>query len=854
MKMDGLWGEEFQITETPLKNKKVIKKTKEQKVVKVLTDEQKLKSKKITLEEKLRLINENVEKVLGRYHSTTVVIYTVQQLDDYLRLCQANDFISIDTETDHSLDPLTATLVGLCLHTFDQPAAYIPVHCQPLLSGRAGEVTEADIKRLFEKYNFKHIVMHNAKFDYQVIKCTCQIALQVYWDTLIGARLLNENEKSAGLKQQYAEKIDPTDVNYHIDTFFEAVPYEVIDPEVFALYAATDAYKTTALYLWQKKQFEAPGMEKLYNLFLTVEMPIMTVAAEMELRGVYLDLEYCSRLSEKYHRQKIKIDQQIETELAKLKPTIDAWRLTPEATMKGAPKGWKIETRKVYGSGLSIGSQTQYVFIDPEGKEHESLPDGRGGSKSKSEQLSDPVSLSSTTQLAILLYDILKVKPVDAKKPRGTGVEELTKIEEQTHNPLCGLILESRKVEKLIGTYVDKLPAILNSKTGRLHGSFNQVGTDTGRFSSNNPNLQNIPSHSKDIRLMFSATPGYKLVGADFSQAEPRLLAWYSQDEKMIQAYQNKRDLYATVAAEVYNNNYEDNLEFYSDGSMNYEGKERRTFCKSIILGIMYGRGAASIAEQTGKTTEEAQAIIDQFYKGFPKVDRWVKETRDGCRKSGYVEDLWGRRRRLPDVQLPPYSIKLQHPEQFERFNPFLNSVNSFSNQGEKLVEKYQKRAAKLKGRQDYQTLKAQARAEGVDVVSNVTFISQAERQSVNARVQGGSATITKKAMIAVHNDPLMQQLDFHILLCIHDEIIGECPAENAERAGERLVELMLRAPKPECQIPFKCDYDVTTHWYETEYSTLLKAEMEKLHGDFQQLLNNHLECTEDQLKYFLSR
>lgn len=808
---DSLWGEEFSITETPLKNKAVVKKATTKVEVKVLTDEQKLKSKKVPLEEKVRVITELVNKVLGRYRATTVVLYTPQSLKEYLEHCRQNGFISIDTETDHSLDPLTCTLVGACIHTFGHPAAYIPVHHHPL-TGKAGTVTEADIKQLFEQCGIlqTHIVMHNAKFDYQVLKCTCDLELPLYWDTMIGARLLDENERSAGLKQQYAEKVDPSDVNYHIDTFFESVPYEVIDPEIFALYAATDAYKTTALYEWQRRQFEMPGMEKLYNLFQTVEMPIVTVAAEMELRGVALDLEYSERLRRKYVAQQEQIQQQVQEELLRLKPQIDAWRKSKEGQ----------------------------VLV---------------GKKTKADQLDDPISISSPTQLAILFYDILKVKPVDSKKPRGTGVEELKKIAENTGNPLCKLILQSRGTEKLLGTYIEKLPAILNPKTGRLHGNFNQMGTDTGRFSSNNPNLQNIPSHAKDIRLMFSASPGYSLVGADFSQAEPRLLAWYSQDEKMIEAYKNKRDLYATVAAEVYNNNYEDNLEFYADGTMNYEGKERRSFCKSIILGIMYGRGAASIAEQTGKTTEEAQSIIDQFYRGFPKVDQWVKQTREDCRQRGYVEDLWGRRRRLPDVQLPPYSVKLMHPEQYDRFNPLLGSVMSADDAGEQLLAKYQQQVASLRGRQDYQKLKAKAAEEGVEVTSNVAFISQAERQSVNARVQGGSATITKKAMIAVHNDPIMKQLDFHILLCIHDEIIGECPAENAEQAGNRLVELMLQAPQPDCMIPFKCDYDVTTHWYETEYSTMLKAEQEA-GQTFDQLCQKHLECTPDQLRYFLAR
>lgn len=295
----------------------------------------------------------------------------------------------------------------------------------------------------------------------------------------------------------------------------------------------------------------------------------------------------------------------------------------------------------------------------------------------------------------------------------------------------------------------------------------------------------------------------------------------------MMDAYLNKKDLYATVATTVFNNKYEDNLEFYPDGTMNYEGKERRTFCKSIILGIMYGRGAASIAEQVHKTTREAQEIIDQFYKGFPKVKEWVDNTQLSCKQKGYTETLWGRRRRLPDIQLPPYEVRLINPE-FSPFNPLLDSDVPQTTTSP-LVEKYSKLLQNPIRKKDFDDLKVVAEREGVELLNNMGFISQAERQSVNARVQGGSADITKRAMIAVYNDPVMRELDFHILLCIHDEIIGEVPEENAEKASQRLSELMLGAPKPECQLPFKCDADVFSHWYAQEYGTGVRANFDDL-------------------------
>ena len=124
----------------------------------------------------------------------------------------------------------------------------------------------------------------------------------------------------------------------------------------------------------------------------------------------------------------------------------------------------------------------------------------------------------------------------------------------------------------------------------------------------------------------------------------------YSQDPEMIGAYKAGKDLYATIASGVYKNGYWDNMEHHEDGSPNPEGKKRRSNCKAVLLGIMYGRGASSIAEQLGCSTQEAQNIVDNFFKGFPGVKKWIDKTEADAKVNGYVEDLWGRRRRLPDI------------------------------------------------------------------------------------------------------------------------------------------------------------------------------------------------------------
>lgn len=475
--MDSLWGDEF-IVETKVKEtKKLIKKIKEPKEPKVV--EKQIKSKKLSLDDRLAMIAENVLKILGKYKDDTLVIKTRDELHSYIDTAINNTVIAIDTETDNSLDPITCKLMGPCIYTPGLKNAYIPLnHINKDTKERLSwQLTEQDIFEEFARLDSCNIIMHNGKFDYQVIKCTTGKQLKVYWDTMIGSKILDENERSAGLKQQYIDKVDPTIEKYSIDHLFENVEYAVVDPEIFALYAATDAYMTYKLYEWQKEQFEKEDHKKLYDLFLNIEMPIVEVAAEMELAGVEIDQEYAELLSAKYHKKMDIIDEKINIELLSLKPQIDAWRSSSESSIPSKESS-----------------------------------DGKA-SKTKGEQLKDPVEITSPTQLAILLYDILKIPVIDKKTPRGTGEPILEKI----NLPLCSLILEKRGLAKLINTYIDKLPAVVNEKTRRLHAHFNQMGAGTGRFSSSDPNLQNIPSHNKEIRMLFKATNGYTMVGADFS-------------------------------------------------------------------------------------------------------------------------------------------------------------------------------------------------------------------------------------------------------------------------------------------------------------------------------------------------
>lgn len=863
IKAKSLLGEDFDFNQAQeLKNKKILNKLNLQGGEAFTDSDEKttkkiLSSKNIDLKSKMEIILQKVEEVLGHYKDSTQVIRSREELHSYIDEALKNDIIAIDTETDNSLDPLTCKLMGGCIYTPGQKNAYIPVNHTDLQGNRLEwQLTEEDIKEEFERLNGTKILTHNGKFDYQVLKCTCGWEMPVYWDTHIGAKNLNSKEK-ASLKELYVSKVEASQERYSIEGLFENLPYNYFDPALFALYAATDAYMTYRLYEYQMDIYNRPENISLKNCVLNVEMPVLIPTAEMELNGVRVDLEYDKRLSVKYHQKLDALDARIQQQLQGYDQQICAWRLTPEANEH------PVSGRSKTVNGITYRYESAGHWCEAQGgrqlspAEVEALGLKESRQKSKNEQLENPVNLASPTQLAILLYDVFKLKSPTRAKPRDTSEEALSQLK----HPLCELVSQRRVLMKLIRTYIDKIPECISPKDGRVHTHFNQTGTETGRFSSSDPiNLQNIPSHEKSIRLIFTASPGYVMVGSDFSSQEPRLLATYSQDVHMQQAFRDGKDLYAIVASKVYNNRYEDNLQTHEDGSEFPEGKERRSTCKSILLGIMYGRGVASIAEQIGKSTQEAQGILDKFYNDFPSVKQWTERTQAEAHRVGYVEDLWGRRRQLPNILLPRYEIKDLKATTNARFNPLLNVPDRVETRSNPLVDKYTKALQGEISLRDFYKLKDEAQTHSIEIKGNTELIAEAERQSINARIQGGAASMSKRAMAMIYRDPEMRRLGFKLLIMVHDELIGECPKENAETVKKRLAEIMSDAGKPQVTLPMVCDALTFSRWYADEYSAMLikeyksyKAQGMEEENILQKLQQDHCEIAPDELRKYLA-
>ena len=501
--IESLWGEDFALPEEKEKTKKVINKIKKPKEIKVTVEKQ-IKSKTLSLQERLKIITENVLKILGKQKDNTIVIRSREELHDYISKCIELGRIDIDTETNNSLDPITCKLMGPCLYAPGLKQAYVPInHRNPETKERLEwQLTEEDVKeelqRVIDAKTF--IVTHNGKFDYQVIKMTAYgLVIPIDWDTIIMHHLIDDNAFTYNLKNLYIKLIDPEQEKYDIEHLFEGVDYADVDPEIFALYAATDSMMTDKLFEYQKSILTEEDYKRVLALGRETEIPCVPVVAEMELNGVCLDKPYSERLKNKYHKKLDMLDERIKEMLLTLKPQIDAWRISPEASEKQKKKqSQKQYDRAKQGSGFD---PEQWSYINGEWYKV---------SKSKLEQLDEditPETLASPVQLGIILYDILKCPVVNKEKPYATGEDELKAL--KPYSPLCDLMLQRRELAKLLNAFIDSLPEQVNVD-GKIHGHFNQYGAATGRFSSSEPNLQQIPSHNKEIRMLFKASTEYK--------------------------------------------------------------------------------------------------------------------------------------------------------------------------------------------------------------------------------------------------------------------------------------------------------------------------------------------------------
>jgi DNA polymerase I len=332
-------------------------------------------------------------------------------------------------------------------------------------------------------------------------------------------------------------------------------------------------------------------------------------------------------------------------------------------------------------------------------------------------------NINSPKQLGEILFDKLKLDAKAKKTKTGqymTGEDILSKLELQNHE-IARKILDFRELQKLKSTYVDALPQLISPKTGRIHTSFNQAVTATGRLSSTNPNLQNIPirtARGREIRKAFiPKNDDFLILSADYSQIELRIMAAFAKDESMIEAFNQGRDIHATTAAKVFN------------VSLDEVTSEMRRKAKTVNFGIIYGVSAFGLAEQIGVSRTEAKELIDNYWKEFPSIKKYMNDAVIIARDKGYVETILGRRRYLRDI----------------------NSQN--------MVER-----------------------------------GFAERNAVNAPIQGSAADMIKIAMIKVNDFIKQEKLQSRIILTVHDELVFDVHKSELELMKTKVNELMVNA------------------------------------------------------------
>ncbi len=350
-------------------------------------------------------------------------------------------------------------------------------------------------------------------------------------------------------------------------------------------------------------------------------------------------------------------------------------------------------------------------------------------------------NISSPKQLGEVFFDVLKIDPKAKKTKTGqyaTGEDVLSKLADK--HPAVQMVLEYRGLVKLKNTYVDTLPSMINPRTGRIHTSYQQAVAATGRLSSNNPNLQNIPirtERGKEVRKAFVArNANYILVSADYSQIELRIIAEFSKDESMLNAFRHGIDIHTSTASKVYN------------VPLDQVTSEMRRNAKMVNFGIIYGISAFGLSQRLNIPRKEAATIIENYFREFPTIKSYMDGSIESARKNGYVETILGRKRYLRDI----------------------NSANA--------------------------------------VVRGF-----AERNAINAPIQGSAADMIKVAMINIHKTLTDMNLKSKMILQVHDELVFDVAIEELEIIKPIIREKMVNAIQ--MNVPIEVEIGSGKNWLE---------------------------------------
>ena len=516
----------------------------------------------------------------------TEIVDTAEKLARLVEELEQAEIISFDTETT-STDEMQADVVGISLAVRPGAGWYIPIGhlegpnlpIEQVLDALASPLTKPSIQK----------VGHNIKYDYLVLARYGLRVTPLSFDTMLAEWLVDPNSHNLGLKNLALARlgIEMTHIEELIGTGRKQISMAQVPVAQAAPYAAADA--ETCLRLLPELRAEIKR-DELERLMYEIEMPLVSVLAEMEFLGVRLDLDFFHEFS-----------KELTTNLASLEVRI----------------------------------------FDLVGK---------------------PFNINSTQQLSDVLFKRLMLVPPDRGRKTASGhfstsadvLEEL-----RGAHAVVDLVLEHRELSKLKSTYVDALPAAVDSNTGRVHTSYSQTGSVTGRLSSNNPNLQNIPIRTETgrrVRNGFIAEEGNVLLSVDYSQVELRLVAVMAGDEAMLDAFRAGQDIHTTTAAAIFNL------------PLSGVTKDMRRHAKAINFGLIYGMSAFGLTRTTDLTLGEAENFVKTYFARFPGVKHYLDDTRKLAAQQGYVTTLLGRRRYFPALK-GGLAAQLRQREEREAIN-----------------------------------------------------------------------------------------------------------------------------------------------------------------------------------------
>ncbi|MEM8738743.1 MAG: DNA polymerase I [Planctomycetota bacterium] len=613
----------------------------------------------------------------GDYRAVT----TPAQLDELVETLKQQPIIAVDTETIGLGG--TAELCGLCFAWAAGSAVYLPVRSPTPEAHLDADTVLAALRPVLEDPGLPK-VGHNIKYDWLVLHHAGVTLRGIGFDTMVAAFLCG----TPGLGMDHLALAELGRTMIPITRLIGEKPRRKADPpqrtmdrvplELCTVYAAEDADVTLQLYELFRPRLETLEMD---GLAAEVEMPLVEVLSTMEAHGIRVD------------------PAELDRQKAGLQVRIDELRAQ---ILDAAGADFNPDSPKQLGDLLF-------------------------------NQLGFPVQRKTKTGFstdAEVLEKLADLSP-----------EDLAKVPESAR-PLPGLVIEYRTLTKLVGTYFGNLVDAISPTDHRVHASFHQTGAATGRLSSSNPNLQNIPIRTdvgRQIRKAFVAEPGHRLVTADYSQIELRILAHLSEDPALIRAFREDRDIHTAVAAEVYG------------VPLDAVTREQRGHAKTINFGIIYGVTPFGLARRIDNLDlAGATELIESYKATYAGIDRFLQQCVEQAVANGYVTTILGRRRWIDQVQSG-------NPNQ---------------------------------------------RALG-------------ERLAINSVVQGSAADLIKRAMVNLHRRLQRDAVPAKMLLQIHDELVLECPADEAEEVAKVVADEMERAM--ELRVPLRVDPGVGPDWYATK-------------------------------------